>query len=500
MPSDSASRDACETDYTEKKNLCRQLPSSRRSLTFNPSLDNESDLRSYLRDVLNRYNRQRRNLLSSSVGAQHHSAGGENPTPSQMGLLPSSGGGRSRLLTENGSIDLATRLAASATEAAADVKTLSNKKPPPHAAKMTVQKATLKEDRKQHAHDTSAPKKKPHKPLHRKSSPRRKRNSNQTSILRAKSIDFLAPDPELEAPPGETADEKRRRLERINGRRKRAKKMIEIDHLNEQYHTLKVENQKLRTENMVIRDRIAMIRRLGEEGAGSPQEAAARPAAGNVARGEDKNPAAEETKDSYSSARNGENTILPSSILVDRGDDRTVPSQYAGLEELGLQFHQEPGGPGNAPGIEAQGVASLSQLSASLPQQALAQPQQIIQEALPQTIASSNLQLQQHSLPQTAIDANFLLQHYLTASPLSAVIQLQPPPQPVIPPQAAQQAALLQTQQPIISFSHQPTQLQQQDNLASSSSLIHQALQAYFEQHQQRPPSNQQLHSSDRNY
>ena len=67
----------------------------------------------------------------------------------------------------------------------------------------------------------------------------------RASLIRAKQIDTQAPDPELYAPPNETEDERRRRLERINGRRKRAKKLIEIDQLNEQVVELSDENLSL---------------------------------------------------------------------------------------------------------------------------------------------------------------------------------------------------------------------------------------------------------------
>ena len=91
---------------------------------------------------------------------------------------------------------------------------------------------------------------------------RRRRSTNQASLLRAKNIDFHKPDPEEDSPPNETEDERRRRRERINGRRKRAKKMIEIDFLNEQYHILRNENTRLKNENDGFRERISMLRRF----------------------------------------------------------------------------------------------------------------------------------------------------------------------------------------------------------------------------------------------
>ncbi|CAB9497157.1 expressed unknown protein [Seminavis robusta] len=83
----------------------------------------------------------------------------------------------------------------------------------------------------------------------------------RASLLRAKTIDIHAPDPEQDAPPNETPVQKRRRLERINGRRKRAKKLIEIDSLNERLVTLVQENNRLKSENADYRQKIEVIKK-----------------------------------------------------------------------------------------------------------------------------------------------------------------------------------------------------------------------------------------------
>ena len=96
--------------------------------------------------------------------------------------------------------------------------------------------------------------------------PRRSRAGAHTSLLRARNIDVNAPDPEEDSPPDETEVERRRRKERINGRRKRAKKLIEIDYLNEQYHSLTESNKKLQGENQTLKDTISKIKTLQQTG------------------------------------------------------------------------------------------------------------------------------------------------------------------------------------------------------------------------------------------
>ena len=86
--------------------------------------------------------------------------------------------------------------------------------------------------------------------------------ATRCSLLRAKqAIDTRAPDPELEAPPDETEVQKRRRLERINGRRKRTKKLIEIDQLHEQVGALTNRNQNVKRDNDALRQARDALRR-----------------------------------------------------------------------------------------------------------------------------------------------------------------------------------------------------------------------------------------------
>ena len=59
--------------------------------------------------------------------------------------------------------------------------------------------------------------------------------------------------------------QKRRERERINGRKKRAKKIIAIDCLNEQYHKLSYENNRLKSQNEEIRQKISQVRSLTQQ-------------------------------------------------------------------------------------------------------------------------------------------------------------------------------------------------------------------------------------------
>ena len=103
--------------------------------------------------------------------------------------------------------------------------------------------------------------------------------ATRSSLLKAKQIDTRAPDPELVAPPNETEDARRRRLERINGRRKRTKKLIEIDQLNEQVVDLSQWNKELRRTNHDLRQARDALKRALLQGDATAKEATAAAAA-----------------------------------------------------------------------------------------------------------------------------------------------------------------------------------------------------------------------------
>jgi hypothetical protein len=66
---------------------------------------------------------------------------------------------------------------------------------------------------------------------------------------------------EEKVPENETPEEKRLRRNRINDRRKRARRAMKVDFLNEQRQSMRTQNDLIRTENQALREHIAAIRR-----------------------------------------------------------------------------------------------------------------------------------------------------------------------------------------------------------------------------------------------
>ncbi|CAB9516958.1 expressed unknown protein [Seminavis robusta] len=84
-------------------------------------------------------------------------------------------------------------------------------------------------------------------------------------IRRAAGTETYGRDPGLppggeDIPENETAEQRRLRKNRINERRKRARRALKIDYLNEQYHNLGNENERLEDENTTLRAHIIAIR------------------------------------------------------------------------------------------------------------------------------------------------------------------------------------------------------------------------------------------------
>ncbi|CAB9518254.1 expressed unknown protein [Seminavis robusta] len=87
----------------------------------------------------------------------------------------------------------------------------------------------------------------------------------KATIERSRSrttVDPNAPDPEQDSPPGETEEERRRRKERVNGRRKRAKKLFHLEQLDAQVLDLTNRNEAMRAENDAFRRRLAEIQQI----------------------------------------------------------------------------------------------------------------------------------------------------------------------------------------------------------------------------------------------
>ena len=68
-----------------------------------------------------------------------------------------------------------------------------------------------------------------------------------------------------EAPDNETQLERKRRLNRNNERKKRAKKVLKIEELTSQFHDLTSQNEALQTESKDLRQRIELVKRYINE-------------------------------------------------------------------------------------------------------------------------------------------------------------------------------------------------------------------------------------------
>ena len=210
-----------------------------RNLTFRPAIDKPDELMVFLKEVADRYNAQRRSLLVVQESAE------AEPVSCSALCAPTSvqvASPRKRSSTGNSSRKRRSSPAPASASASAPAKAKTTKATAPSDPPDSASTTTL-------ATGTAS------------TTGRRKRSRNHASLVGAKNIDIHAPDPEEDSPPDETASERRKRRERINGRRKRAKLMIEIDTLNTRYHELKQNNAKLSGENASLRIRIAEVKR-----------------------------------------------------------------------------------------------------------------------------------------------------------------------------------------------------------------------------------------------
>lgn len=68
-----------------------------------------------------------------------------------------------------------------------------------------------------------------------------------------------------EAPPNESQLDRKRRLNRNNERKKRAKKVVKIEELTSQFHDLSSQNENLKTESKALQERIALVKQYMKE-------------------------------------------------------------------------------------------------------------------------------------------------------------------------------------------------------------------------------------------
>jgi hypothetical protein len=71
---------------------------------------------------------------------------------------------------------------------------------------------------------------------------------------------LLQPCDNDEPVPGETEKEKKRRMNRINARRKRARRVLRVEHLTEQYHDLTERNDALKGQNSIYKSCISLVK------------------------------------------------------------------------------------------------------------------------------------------------------------------------------------------------------------------------------------------------
>lgn len=271
------------------------------SLTFHPARDNPAQLRSFLNGVCEKYARQTNRLQQSSrrTGQPGQSAHLNELYQQIAGQLVHAGPIHAGLVMARPLPVVAPSALSQLGDRKRPAVDLNN--PPPAAPRPPEAAVKSNQPESPPMAGMPAPARRGH----------RRRSTNQASLLRAKNIDFHKADPEEESPPNETEDERRRRRERINGRRKRAKKMIEIDFLNEQYHTLRSANTRLKNENDGFRERISMLRQFLDSNYQAPARRAQEP-----------NPASVVVAQPKAAPANDENSTVI-------GDQKPSPEQKA---------------------------------------------------------------------------------------------------------------------------------------------------------------------------
>jgi len=87
-----------------------------------------------------------------------------------------------------------------------------------------------------------------------------KSSFNAEVIRRAAGTEKFGTARDTESPVNETAEERRLRKNRVNERRKRARRAMKIDYLNEQFHNLIADNSRMKDENELLKQHIAAVR------------------------------------------------------------------------------------------------------------------------------------------------------------------------------------------------------------------------------------------------
>ena len=251
-------------------------PESGRPLTFNPSVDDKEQLCAFLKGIYQQYLAQRSPTPQSASIAETQNAPQEDSTAPQGTAATNDAASATGKLNSKESL-----------EQSASTSKTTKKLPAANFLEDNIQSENTGGKARKRKRESSLPASKqraarasdPSSSGSRSvagSSPTSKRVNHEliekqlnviarASLLRANTMNINAPDPEQDAPANETPVQKRRRLERINGRRKRARKLIEMDSLNERLVSLVDRNKKLKAENEEFRKKIDGIKRVNSE-------------------------------------------------------------------------------------------------------------------------------------------------------------------------------------------------------------------------------------------
>jgi len=162
------------------------------------------------------------------------------------------------------------------------------------------------------------------------------------------SSDGQSEDMADEAPPHETQMERKRRLNRNNERKKRAKKVLKIEELTSKYHELSSQNEALKSNSREIREAIALVKRQvagsvatrGVQpvvGAALPVTGAAQPARPSTFSSELLAALVNNSSSNVSRVGNNAEEVLATVKMLDHCYARNISSTQPSVSSLGSQ-------------------------------------------------------------------------------------------------------------------------------------------------------------------
>lgn len=463
-------------------------------LTFQPAVDDRGRLMSYLKGVCQRYHAHRQQVLSKIAPSEAEGKTCIAPPNAQKETKPAAASeppARSSVATAGPQL---TGPAFSTNPVAAILSSPRPGETQP-AAKQREQPVLPSLKAKRKVPSLSSP---PLAPTERKRKAKATTSGNGTkkqkkkvpalaprtnpsveevrkaAIRRAKArtlINIHAPDPEQDSPPGETEGERRRRKERINGRRKRAKKLIEIEEMDSQVMDLTTRNEALKAENDAFRQTLAQAKnRLEEGGALTADFLCMVPVATEEEKTEDSKVPAQESKvdPGFGESKLESPPRVPSAAGVVLQHLTASPQNALSPAPARAALRASP--------LEQQGLASHPLLQQAVLDSCL--PLQRTTIPVPSSLGSLGIHLPQpnHQPPpipqQPTVPQALLVQALAQLSPQQRAdlqVQLQPPPQNLFTPPPQQRPH----------FPPQPPPIQPQvraQGLLSTLALVQQTL------------------------